>query len=76
MKRIVDVIVSCLGLVLAAPILLGFMIAIWLQDFHSPFYVADRIGRQGRVFRMAKLRSMVANADRSGVTSTSETTNG
>lgn len=72
MKRIVDVIVSCLGLVLAAPILLGFMIAIWLQDFHSPFYVADRIGRQGRVFRMAKLRSMVANADRSGVTSTSE----
>ncbi len=72
MKRLVDVIVSLLGLLLAAPILLGFIIAIWLQDFHSPFYVADRIGRHGRVFRMAKLRSMVVNADRSGVTSTSE----
>lgn len=72
MKRSVDVIVSFLGLTLAAPILLVFIVAIWLQDFHSPFYVADRIGRHGRVFRMAKLRSMVVNADRSGVTSTSE----
>lgn len=72
MKRFVDITVSLLGLVLASPILLIFIIAIWLQDFHSPFYVADRIGRHGRVFRMAKLRSMVINADRSGVTSTSE----
>ncbi len=72
MQRLVDIIVSLLGLIVAAPILLVFIIAIWLQDFHSPFYVADRIGRHGRKFRMAKLRSMVVDADRSGVTSTSE----
>ncbi|MEM7508837.1 MAG: sugar transferase [Pseudomonadota bacterium] len=32
-------------------------------DGHSPFYLQDRIGRDGRVFRMMKLRSMVHNAD-------------
>jgi lipopolysaccharide/colanic/teichoic acid biosynthesis glycosyltransferase len=41
-----------------------------MQDWHSPFYVADRVGRGGRTFRMVKLRSMVADADRKGGSST------
>jgi lipopolysaccharide/colanic/teichoic acid biosynthesis glycosyltransferase len=47
------------------------MVAVWLQDFHSPFYIAPRVGKGDRDFRMVKLRSMVVNADASGVDSTS-----
>ena len=43
---------------------------IWWQDKHSPFYIAPRTGRNERPFRMVKLRSMVINADKSGVDST------
>lgn len=71
MKRFVDIIFSLLGLMVASPILLTFIVAVWLQDFKSPFYIAPRVGKRMRIFHMVKLRSMVVNADKSGVDSTS-----
>lgn len=71
LKRAFDIFVSALGLILTSPILIVFSIVVWLQDFRSPFYIADRVGLGGRMFRMVKLRSMVVSAERSGVTSTS-----
>ena len=71
MKRILDILVALIGLILFSPLLLTVMILIWLQDFHSPFYIAPRVGKNGHIFRMIKLRSMVVNADKSGVDSTS-----
>ena len=50
--------------------LLGAMLAVWLQDFHSPFYRAPRVARGGGDFTMMKIRSMVVNAANSGVSST------
>jgi lipopolysaccharide/colanic/teichoic acid biosynthesis glycosyltransferase len=70
MKRLFDATVAGLGLLVASPVLLPVMFLVWRQDGHSPFYVADRVGRDGRSFRMVKMRSMVVNADRSGVDST------
>ena len=69
-KRAFDIVLSLLGLLAASPILLPTIVAIWLQDFHSPFYIASRIGKNGEPFRMVKLRSMVVDADKSGVDST------
>ncbi|MBN1185463.1 MAG: sugar transferase [Bacteroidales bacterium] len=71
MKRLFDFILSLLGLIALTPILVPIIIIIWLQDWHSPFYIAPRVGRGGRVFNMVKLRSMVINAEKSGVDSTS-----
>lgn len=71
MKRLFDLIVSILGLVLFSPLILIFMLLVWLQDFHNPFYIANRVGREGKIFKMYKLRSMIINADKSGVDSTS-----
>ena len=72
LKRAVDVAASGAGLLLASPLLLIACALIWLEDRHSPFYVAARIGRRGRPFRMVKLRSMVVRADRTGVDSTAQ----
>lgn len=71
MKRLFDIVASAIGLVIGSPFLLIAMVAIWAQDFKSPFYIAPRVGRNGDLFRMFKLRSMVTNADKSGVSSTS-----
>lgn len=71
MKRLFDIFFSLIGLIVTAPILLSFILAVWLQDYKSPFYIAPRTGKKMRIFNMVKLRSMVVNADKSGVDSTS-----
>jgi len=71
MKRITDIILSFFGLILFAPILLFFIFLIYKQDKSNPFYVSDRIGLLNKPFRMIKLRSMIKNADTTGVDSTS-----
>ncbi|MGH7498874.1 MAG: sugar transferase [Gemmatimonadales bacterium] len=70
MKRLLDLSAAVLGLIFLSPILLPVALLIWLQDYHSPFYVASRTGRGERPFRMVKFRSMVVRADRTGVDST------
>ncbi len=60
---------------LASPVLLPVMFLVWRQDRHSPFYVAPRVGLNDQPFKMIKLRSMVINADKSGVDSTSANDN-
>jgi lipopolysaccharide/colanic/teichoic acid biosynthesis glycosyltransferase len=71
MKRLLDIIASFCGLVVFSPALLVFMFLVWRQDKHNPFYVADRVSKNDSTFRMVKLRSMVMNADKSGVDSSS-----
>jgi lipopolysaccharide/colanic/teichoic acid biosynthesis glycosyltransferase len=70
LKRLFDVAVALVGLALGSIVLVPAMVAVWLQDRHSPFYVAGRVARGGGQFRMVKLRSMKVLADRSGIMST------
>jgi len=70
MKRLLDVFASIMGLVVFSPVLLPVMFLVWRQDGHSPFYVAPRVGKNERLFKMVKLRSMIVDADKSGVDST------
>ncbi len=70
-KRVFDVAFAACGLALASPLLAIVALGIYLYDFHNPLYIAIRVGCGGRPFRMIKFRSMVVNADRTGVTSTS-----
>ena len=71
MKRILDFLISLIGLLFLSPIFLIFILIIWVQDRHSPFYVAQRVGKREKMFKMIKLRTMIINADKSGVDSTS-----
>jgi len=71
MKRLMDISASFFGLLLLSPVLLIVMFLIWKQDHSSPFYIAPRVGKNNKIFQMVKFRSMVINADKSGVDSTS-----
>ena len=70
MKRLLDFSLSLMGLIVSAPVLIPVMFLIWAHDRHSPFYIAPRVGRGEKSFRMVKLRSMRLGADRTGVDST------
>ena len=70
MKRVVDIALAAMVLVVLSPVLVVVSILIWAQDRRSPFYIADRVGRDSKPFRMVKFRSMVVNADKTGVDST------
>ena len=71
MKRVFDFTASFLGLIILSPLFLVVLFLIWITDFGNPFYVASRIGRDGCPFKMYKFRSMIVNADKTGVDSTS-----
>ena len=62
-KRVIDVTVASVGLILAAP-LLAFA-ALWIRlDSRGPVaYSALRVGKKGKKFRCHKLRTMVDDAD-------------
>ena len=70
MNRALDFSLALVGLIVASPILMLAMAAIWLQDFRSPFYIAPRMARGGGTFRIVKFRSMVINAETIGGIST------
>ena len=70
-KRLLDIVISSVGLICTIPILLPVLFLIWKYDKKSPFYVAPRVGKNGTIFSMIKLRSMAVDADKSGINSTS-----
>ena len=71
-RRLVDILVSSLVLVLCVPVFLLVAIAIHLDSPGKAIYRGWRIGKDGRRFQMLKFRSMVVNADRSGPVVTSK----
>jgi exopolysaccharide biosynthesis polyprenyl glycosylphosphotransferase len=62
-KRVFDVSLSIVALILFAPLLLAAVIAIRIESKGGVLFAQERVGRDGRPFRMIKLRTMVADAD-------------
>lgn len=63
-KRTFDVICSLFGCILLLPIMLVIKIASLItKDYDSIIFTQDRIGKDGKTFRLYKFRSMISNAD-------------
>lgn len=58
MKRVFDVVAAVLALLVFSPLLLGLALAVRLNSKGPILYWSDRIGRDNRIFRMPKFRSM------------------
>ena len=59
MKRLFDIIVCIILIILAIPVFLVTYVLIKLSSSkESPVYVQDRIGKDGRIFKFYKFRSM------------------
>lgn len=65
-KRIIDIIVSLIGLIIASPIMLLTAIAIKLDSKGPVIFKQARLGRYGKVFYIYKFRSMCQGAEQKG----------
>ena len=72
MKRVFDIILSAVGLVLLSPLLLWIAWCIYREDGGPVFYRGKRVGLHGKPFRIFKFRTMVVNADQIGGSSTAD----
>jgi exopolysaccharide biosynthesis polyprenyl glycosylphosphotransferase len=64
LKRVCDIVLSALVLLIFPLLLFSVAIAIKLDSRGPVFYFSDRVGKNGRVFRLIKFRTMVNDADR------------
>lgn len=69
-KRTLDVVAGTVALLLASPLIVAAALAVWLSDGSSPWYLSERVGRDGRSFRFIKIRTMVPQAAQSHVDTT------
>jgi len=70
LKSSFDFLLSLILSIILFPLVIIFSFLIWRDDHSSPFYVAPRVGKGGKIFKMIKFRSMMIEADKSGVDST------
>jgi exopolysaccharide biosynthesis polyprenyl glycosylphosphotransferase len=63
-KRTMDVILGSVGMLFALPFIVAAAIAIKLEDGGPVIYRQERVGRDGRVFELLKLRTMVPDASK------------
>jgi exopolysaccharide biosynthesis polyprenyl glycosylphosphotransferase len=62
-KRVSDLVLASIGLLVLAPVLLGIAAAVKLQDGGPVLFRQTRVGRGGQLFTMLKFRSMVIDAE-------------
>ena len=65
-KRLVDIVISTIGIIITSPIMLICAIAIKLDDGGPVLFKQNRITINGKIFNVLKFRSMVVNADKDG----------
>lgn len=63
MKRLIDIVLSIVAIVILAVPMLLIALVIFLQDFHSPLFKQVRVTKDGRFFTMYKFRTMCVDAE-------------
>ena len=62
-KRVIDIICSLVGLIVLMPILFVVAIIIKIESKGPIIFAQDRVGKDSKLFKMYKFRSMVSNAE-------------
>ncbi len=65
-KRIIDFFGSLAGLIVLVPVFILIALLIKLSSKGSVFFRQDRLGKDGKIFRILKFRTMVVNAEKIG----------
>ncbi len=62
LKRVIDTTLACIALVLLSPVFLILAVVIPLDSKGPVFFVQERLGKNGRIFKIYKFRTMVVGA--------------
>ena len=66
-KRLADIVLSFMGLLILSPLMVIISLAIFLYDRGPVFYRQTRYTKDGKTFKILKFRSMIPNAEKDGV---------
>jgi len=70
LKRLFDIVFSLFGLILVSPLFLVIAVLIKLESPGQGFYRGERVGKNGKNFKIFKFRTMVPDAEKLGGPST------
>ncbi len=65
-KRFLDIVISLFALIILSPIILIIAILIKVTSKGKVFFLQERLGKDGKVFKIIKFRTMVENAEKIG----------
>lgn len=65
-KRLFDIIFSFLGIVVLSPLILFLIVIVSCTSRGGPFFFGPRVGKNGKIFKIIKFRSMKANSEGQG----------
>lgn len=57
-KRAFEIIFSLIALILSLPLLVFFGLQVFFEDFRSPIFTQERVGKNKKIFKIYKLRTM------------------
>lgn len=63
-KRLLDLVLCLLGLIIISPVLFIVSISIWLEDRGPALFIQERTGLNGTIFKIYKFRSMKVNQEK------------
>jgi sugar transferase (PEP-CTERM system associated) len=66
MKRSFDLVCSIIILAMTFPLMLAAALCVWLEDRGPVFYAQERVGKDGKTFKVLKFRSMRTDAEKGG----------
>lgn len=70
MRRLFDISFSMIVLMIFSPLMLTALVIVYLWDRETPIFFSNRIGLNGRPFKMLKIRTMVTDAEKYNIDST------
>lgn len=65
-KRVLDFLLSLIALIVLSPVLLILTLLGWIKMKGNPFFTQDRPGKDGKIFKLIKFRSMTCEKDADG----------
>ncbi len=60
-KRIFDFILSFCGLIISLPLFILIIFFVWLEDGRPVFYIQERVGKDAKIFKLLKFRTLNEN---------------
>jgi len=63
-KRLFDIFLSSIGLLISLPLWILFSLSVLIEDGWPIFYSQERVGKNGKIFKALKFRSMIKEAEK------------
>ena len=65
-KRLLDFLFACFGIIVLSPVFLAIVIALYKSNEGKPFFIQERPGEDGKIFKLIKFKTMNDKKDSEG----------